>query len=138
MKKQSKRLFTLFLSLFFVLSDFQILSKAVQITDSNSDNAIYQQILDLYSTDGTLLATNDDSGYGFNAFITCDVDANVQYTIRIRFFSTNVYGTTKLAIFAAKKLQADVTQSLTRYEDFFCFKNTSNHTMNGYIEKTTV
>lgn len=86
MKKQSKRLFTLFLSLFFVLSDFQILSKAMQITDSNSDNAIYQQILDLYSTDGTLLATTDDSGYGFNAFITCDVDANVQYTIRIRFF----------------------------------------------------
>lgn len=50
MKKQSKRLFTLFLSLFFVLSDFQILSKAMQITDSNSDNAIYQQIANQQKT----------------------------------------------------------------------------------------
>lgn len=99
-------------------------------TFGKKDTKIY-----LYSADGVLLASNDDSGYSTNAFIVYDVEPNTQYKIRVQFYSSNIYGTTKLAIFAAKKLQADVTQSLTRYEDFFCFKNTSNHTMNGYIEK---
>lgn len=54
--------------------------------------------LELYNESGTRIAYNDDSGYSLNASLTYDFLANVQYRIRVRFWSSIKHGEVKLVI----------------------------------------
>ena len=67
--------------------------------------------LELYSAGGTLLASNDDGGYSYNALMNYNVSANTQYKIRIKFWSPSVYGDTKIAIVS--------TYNYATYEDIY-------------------
>lgn len=58
-------------------------------------------VIELYSSSGTLLrgaSDTDDEGYNTNAFLSYRFAPGVQYTIRVRFYGTGTYGTTRLAI----------------------------------------
>ena len=58
-------------------------------------------VLELYSSDGTLLlekSDTDDDGYSQNALFTYFFTADLEYIIRVRFYSSSTYGTIKLAI----------------------------------------
>ncbi len=64
----------------------------------------------LYDMNGNQLAYNDDGGYKNNALISYDVSANVTYGIRVKFYSSSIYGDVKLAIMPH-------LTSVTKYED---------------------
>ena len=52
----------------------------------------------LYNSAGSQLASNDNSGYNNNALINYNFSANTQYKIRVKFYSTTVYGGIKIGI----------------------------------------
>ena len=94
----------------------------------------YDTILELYSPSGTLLASNDDSGYLNNALVRYSVSANTNYRVRVRFYSSVVYGIIKLAISSAYGNYSLGVTSLKKYEDIYALSS-SNYTWNGYIER---
>jgi len=54
--------------------------------------------LELYDSKGTRIATDDDNGYKLNAYINYYCLANVQYRLRVRFFSASRNGLTRLMV----------------------------------------
>lgn len=74
------------------------------ITFSKGSTKVFQTLgtkdsyLYIYDSLGNLLASNDDSGYSLNSLIKYYCSANVQYIIRVKFFSTSYYGETKIII----------------------------------------
>ena len=79
--------------------------------------------MELYSSTGTLLASNDDGGYGTNAFIRYDCQANTEYTIRLRFYSSTTAGTIKFAVTPAPWLLHSGSTALDTYEDIYTVSN---------------
>ena len=59
-------------------------------------------MISLYSIGGTLLASNDDSGYMNNGLIRYDCAANTTYKVRVNFFSTTVHGKLKFTVIPTK------------------------------------
>lgn len=58
-------------------------------------------VLELYASDGSKLlerSDTDDNGYLYNALLSYNFTANVTYKIRVKFYSSSEYGTTKLTI----------------------------------------
>lgn len=86
----------------------------------------------LYSADGTLLASNDDSGYNLNAFIRYNFSANTTYVIRVKMHSTTAYGETKLGITPANAIKSTNSTSLSTYEDISGITNSTNFALNTY------
>lgn len=85
----------------------------------------YDTKLELYSSSGTLLASDDDSGYSLNSLIRYYTSANTSYIIRVKFFSSSKLGDTKLTITPAYgALQTDIS-ALSKYEDIYSITSTS-------------
>lgn len=94
----------------------------------------YDTKLELYSASGTLLASNDDSGYSLNALIRYYTSANTTYVIRVKFYSSSKFGETQLAITPAYgALSSDVT-ILSSYEDIYSI-NTTTYTWTSFAEQ---
>lgn len=70
-------------------------------------------VLELYNASGNKIASDDDSGYGLNSSISCNVLANVQYRIRVKFWSSSKYGEIKLAITPSSITNYDNIPSIT-------------------------
>lgn len=93
------------------------------VTFSNAGYKLIQTLgakdtkIEIYSASGTLLASDDDSGYGINALKYYYFSANTKYKIRIKFYSGNTYGTTKLAITPANGTYN--TSTLFNYEGIY-------------------
>ncbi len=91
--------------------------KDFYVTFGTSGNKVLQTFgtkdtkLELYSASGALLASDDDDGYSSNALLSYNFTAGVQYKIRVKFYSTQQSGTTKLAIVPAP--------SVNSYEDIY-------------------
>lgn len=84
--------------------------------------------LELYSSSGTLLDSDDDDGYGLNALLRYYVTKDVEYTIRIYFYSSTNTGDTKLAItpaFGALNSDVDVLET---YENIYSIKSYTGFT----------
>lgn len=97
------------------------------ITFSSSGYKIFQTFgtkdtkLELYSESGTLLASNDDGGYSLNAYICYNTNANATYKVRVKFYSSVQYGTTKLVVMPS-------TYSYSSYNNIFVGpENWSSH-----------
>lgn len=52
----------------------------------------------VYEPNGQIIDANDDGGYMLNAFLNCNLEANVQYKIRIILENSDDYGIVKLSI----------------------------------------
>lgn len=81
--------------------------KDVVVTFESSGNRVIQTfgamdtVLELYSSDGSKLlgaTETDDDGYSRNAFFSYNFSANISYTIRVKFYSSSVWGNTKVVI----------------------------------------
>lgn len=64
----------------------------------------------LYNTNGTLLASDDDSGYEMNALKSYNVTANTEYILKVQFYNSNTVGNIKLGILP-------ISESISTYED---------------------
>ena len=75
-----------------------------EITFAKSGNKLLQTFgskdayLYLYNSNGTLLASDDDSGYNTNAMILYTFSANTAYRVRVKFYSATSGGQIKLGI----------------------------------------
>lgn len=99
-------------------------SKIIQ-TFGTMDTVMY-----LYSSSGSLLASNDDGGYNRNAFIRYSVSANTEYIVRIKFYNTLVTGTTKLAITPTSWLINPGSNSIESFADIWAVTGRTSYTLN--------
>lgn len=75
--------------------------------------------IELYSSSGNLLESDDDDGYRLNALLRYYVTKDVEYTIRVYFYSSSNAGDTKLTItpaFGALNSDVDVLET---YENIY-------------------
>lgn len=92
-------------------------------------------VIELYSSNGTLLkgiSDTDDNGYGRNAFLRYHTSANTTYKIRVRFYSSNTNGTTKLAIAPAYMVKNSAADSITTYDDIYNINTYTGFTLYDY------
>lgn len=68
-------------------------------------------ILELYDSQGSLLLSNDDSGYKSNALISYDFLANTTYILRVKFYSTKELGDIKIV--------GTATNTVNNYEKIY-------------------
>lgn len=89
--------------------------------------------------DGTLLASNDDGGYSLNALISYEVEAYLQYTLRVKFYSSSAYGETKLAITPASSVRTSETSgtSITSYENIVNITNATSYNTSIILEENS-
>ena len=90
--------------------------------------------IELYSASGTLLTSNDDGGYGLNALLAYYCSANTVYVVRVKFWSSSVYGNTKLAITPAFGARKTDISSITQYEDIYAVEGYTGFTWNTYAQ----
>lgn len=76
-------------------------------TFGSSDVKIY-----LYDSERNLIAHNDDSGFFSNALLSCSVEANVTYILRVQFCSDARSGKIKTGI-------APISTAYSNYEDIY-------------------
>lgn len=91
-------------------------------------------IIELYSSSGTLLASDDDDGYSLNSLISYYCSANVKYKIRVKFYNADVYGETKLTITPAYGAHKTNISSITKYEDIYAVEGYTGFTFNTYAQ----
>ncbi|MCR5308804.1 MAG: hypothetical protein K6E21_01680 [Bacilli bacterium] len=76
----------------------------VEITFEKSGKKVIQSFgnkdtyFELYDWNGNLVASNDDGGYSYNAFIVSDLFPNVKYSLIVNFYNESEYGYTKISI----------------------------------------
>ena len=88
--------------------------------------------IEIYSANGTLLTSDDDSGYGLNALKSYYFAANTRYRIRVKFYSGSVYGTTKLAITPSNGQYS--TSTLSSYEGIYSISGRTSFSSKLYAE----
>lgn len=90
--------------------------------------------LHLYQADGTtLIKTNDDAGYGYNAFICLNAAANTNYVLDIEFYDSEESGETKISITPFYGFLADGITSCDSYESFVNINTYHNFTWTSYM-----
>ena len=88
----------------------------------------------LYQADGTtLIASNDDSGYGTNAFICLEAVANTQYVLEVGFYSSSTSGTTKVSITPFVGCLANGETSYSSYNSFVNINTYPTFTWGSYL-----
>ncbi len=73
--------------------------------------------IEICSSTGTVLSSDDDSGYGTNALKHFYFSSGTTYQIKVKFYSTSSTGTTKLAITPANG--NFTTSALSNYEGIY-------------------
>lgn len=92
--------------------------------------------MSLYSSDGTtLLASNDDDGYGLNAWIYYYFNSPATYIIKIRSYNQNNSAKTKLSITPAHNFVNTSNSSLASYDCIWHISNTTNYYLTAYGEQ---
>ncbi len=89
--------------------------------------------IEVYSSSGTLLTSDDDGGYGTNALKYYYFTANTSYKIRVKFYSGSVYGVTKLAITPANGTYS--SSSLSNYEGISAVTGKTSYSSQVYASK---
>lgn len=69
--------------------------------------------LHLYDASGTQIASNDDSGLNLNAFINYNFTANLQYRVKVRFYSSSVVGAIKVGFLPTHSTTLTAYTSIT-------------------------
>ncbi len=81
--------------------------------------------LELYNSNGTLIASSDDEGYNTNAFLNLYTPANSTYRIRVKFHRTTTFGWVRLAITPAFTVWDTGLDSIAKYGDIRNFTGVS-------------
>lgn len=121
--------------------------KEYYITFRGSGTKVFQTFgmkdtyMSLYDANGNLIKRNDDGGYRTNALIRYDCSANVQYKVRVQFYSSTQSGETKLLITPSSGALKSGSSALNTYEDIYN-TSSSNFTFNtfstaGYVRLLT-
>lgn len=114
--------------------------KDYYITFSKGSTKVFQTLgtkdsyLYIYDSLGNLLASNDDSGYSLNSLIKYYCSANVQYIIRVKFFSTSYYGETKIIVTPSYGALSSDSSTLSSYESIYN-TSSSNFTFSTFSSK---
>ena len=114
--------------------------KDYYVTFKSSGTKVFQTFgtkdayLYLYDSNGNLLTSNDDGGYSLNALIRYYCSANVQYKVRVKFYSSTQSGETKLAITPSYGALKSDSSALNTYEDIYN-TSSSNFTFNTFSNK---
>ena len=90
--------------------------------------------IELYSSSGTLLKSDDDDGYRLNSLVRYYVTKNVEYTVKVYFYSSSTVGDTKLTItpaFGALNSDVDVLES---YEDIYSIESYTSFTWSTFAQ----
>lgn len=75
--------------------------------------------LEIYNSNGTLIASSDDEGYNTNAFLSLYTAANSTYRIRVKFHRDTTVGWVRLAITPAFTVWATGLDSIAKYGDIY-------------------
>jgi len=89
--------------------------------------------LALYSLGGTLLASNDNSGYGYNALISYNLAANTYYELRVSFVSPSESGAVKLAVMTSASSYASYS-NVDKYDDYSNGMTIYGIPSSGYVD----
>jgi len=89
--------------------------------------------LALYSLGGTLLASNDNSGYGYNALISYNLAANTYYELRVSFVSPSESGAVKLAVMTSASSYASYS-NVDKYDDYSSGMTIYGIPSSGYVD----
>lgn len=88
----------------------------------------------LYDSNGNLLASDDDSGYGLNSLISYYFNANVEYIVRVHFYSSSQVGKIKFTVTPARGALNSGASSIQKYEDIYSVKSYTGYTWSTYLE----
>lgn len=77
-------------------------------------------VIEILQANGTVLSSDDDSGYNTNAFLRYYVVAYQEYTVRVKFWGGD-YGTTKFVVLPAYTVRESDSEALESYEDIKSF-----------------
>lgn len=91
----------------------------------------YMEVYD--NTTGTRLEYDDDDGYSTNAFIRRVFEANKVYRIRVRFYDSDAYGSTKLVITPTTWLINPGSSSISCYEDIWTVTGKTSYSLSTSI-----
>ena len=89
-------------------------------------------VIEVYASDGALVAVNDDGGYKLNSLLNLYVSENTVYTVRVKFYSSSTYGEIKLAVAPAHGELSNGVAALDDYEDIYAAKNYTGFTWLAY------
>ena len=92
-------------------------------------------IIELRTGTGVLLDQNDDAGYGYNAFLKFNSQANTEYIIRVYFYNVNESGDLKLMFIPANGAKDGQVEALEEYEDFVTSRGWSGFKFTSYATK---
>lgn len=92
--------------------------------------------MSLYSSDETtLIASNDDDGYGLNAWIYQYLNSSTTYVIKLHSYNKNNSIKTKLSVTPAHNFKDTLETSLSSYECILNITNTTNYYLTAYCEQ---
>ena len=112
-----------------------------QVTFNTSGSKLMQTFgnkdveMELYSSSGTLLASDDDDGYFLNSLIRYYVTAGNTYKIRVYFYSSTNSGFTKLSITPAFGALADNVETLETYENIYSITDNTSYSWNTFAQQ---
>ena len=91
-------------------------------------------VMELYSSSGTLLVSDDcdDGGYSLNSLFGYYFSAGVQYTLKVRYYSTSTSGICKLAITPAYGARESDADSIETYENIKTVTGYTGYTWNTF------
>jgi len=79
----------------------------------------------LYDASGTLLASNDDSGYNYNALIRYSFIANTKYMVRVKFYSVSVSDYVTLSISPSVGILKSGVSAINQFDDIYSVTGSS-------------
>lgn len=79
----------------------------------------------LYDSEGTLLGSDDDSGFSLNAQLFKDLSSDKEYVLKVGMFSASKSGDTKLIITPVYDVKESEYASLETYESIANIKSTN-------------
>ena len=71
----------------------------------------------VYDASGSLVAEDDDAGYGYNALVGLYCSANQQYKVKVTTYDPWASGRTRLLVTASPGFRFDYAGNIERYED---------------------
>ncbi len=76
-------------------------------------------VMSLYDSNDNLITTNDDGGSGTNSYIMINARDNTTYKLVIKYFSTSLFGATKLVITNSFYDKISNSESMSSFTDIY-------------------
>ncbi|MDE5565432.1 MAG: hypothetical protein K2I77_00450, partial [Anaeroplasmataceae bacterium] len=100
----------------------------------------YDTIFYLYDSNGIELTYDDDSGYFRNAFLSYEFEKDIEYTLRVRFYTSSQSGEIRLTILQNSDFYSSYEDITQRSPDCYTYSGTLqcfNSFIITYVSSTT-